>query len=319
MNVRGLTKAAQKMVKSPAAKKRAIAKAKAMCRIVAAPGRQGIDAATRLWTTQREEFAAGVNPALPLSRQHAWDLNRYLDIAAQSYAYVLCPSQGARLDEASELSLSEPTLNGAIGDLAAFVNAHGSAVVAVTCAGVTISGVVIVAALHPEAVNAGMKSTIASSQYGLDACLDGDFLDRRVSVKSGATEFVGYIWSWGDDKDVASIVTSAVLTPVREFTGSVVPRPSIGDTAVLVWGQAGSAGRAQTGTVVLAESDFLYTTNSGPGSYVAGAAVFNNRGDLLGIVDSSSIDGGARTITVLPVTRFCGEPYSTSCYIGWKS
>ena len=160
---------------------------------------------------------------------------------------------------------------------------------------------------------------VTSSQYGLDACIDGDFLDRRVSVKSGATEFVGYIWSWSDDKDVASIVTAATLTPVREFYGSVVPRPSIGDTAVLVWGQDGSAGRAQTGTVVLAESDFLYTTNRGPGSHVAGAAVFNNRGDLLGIVDSSSIDGDARTITVLPVTRFCDGPYSTSCYIGWKS
>ena len=215
--------------------------------------------------------------------------------------------------------IAQKALNASAGDLSAFVTAHGSAVVAVTCAGVTISGVVIAANLHPEAVNAGMKSKIVSSQYGLDACMAGDFLDRRVSVKSGATEFVGYIWSWSDDKDVASIVIAATLTPVREFYGSVVPRPSIGDTAVLVWGQAGSAGRAAEGKIVLAESDFLYSTNRGPGSYTAGAAIFNSRGDLLGIVDSSSIEGNERTITVLPITRFCDGPYSTSCYIGWKS
>ena len=215
--------------------------------------------------------------------------------------------------------IAQKALNASAGDLSAFVTAHGSAVVAVTCAGVTISGVVVDINLSPEPVNAGMKSAIASSQYGLDACIDGDFLDRRVSVKSGATEFVGYIWALSDDKDVAVIVTAAALTPVREFYGSVVPRPSIGDTAVLVWGQAGVAGRADEGKIVLAESDFLYTTNRGPSIYMAGAAVFNSRGDLLGIVDSSSIDGGARTITVLPITRFCDGPYSTSCYIGWKS
>jgi len=322
MNVRGLTKAAQKLVKSPAAKKRATNKAKAMCRAVAAPGQSGIERAARVWSNQRSAFVAGIDLSAPISRQHAWELNALLDISAQAYASVLCPGQTDRLSAASDLSDSwvrGAALDAPVTDLPAFVSAHGNSVVSIVCDGVTTSGIVINITPSAEPTNAGMKSGVVTSRYGLDECVEGDFLDRRVTVRAGATEYPGYIWLWEEDKDVVLVYTPAVLPAVRDFYGSLVPRPVAGDTAVLVWGQAGISGRAEAGTVVLSQSDFIFTSNRGPGTHVAGAAVFNSRGDLIGIVDSEAVEGGARTITVLPVTRFCDGPYSTSCYIGWAN
>ena len=213
--------------------------------------------------------------------------------------------------------IAQKALNASAGDLSAFVTAHGGPVVSVTCAGVTVSGVVMFATSAPEAINAGMRSNIATSQYGLDPCLSGSWLDRRVSVRAGAVEYIGYIWTWGDDSDIAVITTSADLPSVPSLFSEQAPRPSAGDTSVLIWGQNGAAGRADAGVVAISESDFIFTTNRAPDTHLAGSAVFNVRGDLIGIVDGQSLDSDSRTLYVLPITRFCGNVYATSCYIAW--
>lgn len=259
-----------------------------------------------------------------LSSRQAWEVWSYGLSTSMAFAPVgkvgLCPQHGDVMMRAWDVYLAGLyPLDASLGNPGNFLTSYGSSVVSVVCEGTTTSGVVLDMDLSPVALNAGMKSAVVTSQYGLGACAEGDFLDRRLTVRAGDTEYPALLWSWAEDKDTAVVLTAATLEPVRDFYGAVVPRPSVGDTAVVIWGQNGLAGRLSEAKIVLAESDFIYTSNKGPGEQLAGAAVFNNKGDLIGIVDSASLDTESRTVTVLPITRFCGNPYSTSCYIGWAS
>jgi hypothetical protein len=270
------------------------------------------------WVPVSKVNATKTGAAAGCAKKFPWvSVNTYLP--SRAGVIQLRVSAGAQRYPVRLIVTAEKPLNAFVGDLAAFTGAHGAPVVSVVCAGVTVSGVVLAVTASPEAANAGMKSGIATSRYGLQSCLSGDFLDRRVTVRAGAVEHIGYVWSWDDQSDIAVVYTPATLQSIPSFQGNAAPRPSTGDTAVLVWGQAGAVGRANEGTVALSESDFIFTTNRGSGTHLAGAAVFNSRGELIGIVDASSLESDARTIAVLPITRLCGNFYSTACYIAWGS
>jgi hypothetical protein len=316
MTVAGMSKTAQAVIKSPATRKRAANKARALCKVVARPGDAGLRAAADQWTNGYNEFVAGVNPALPPQARQKWDILHFVDIAARTYANAFCPAQKARLQQAYDLS-QKPPLTQPVSDVDAYVRVYGDAVVSLSCGDQYGTGIVIPVRASATAVNAGMKSGIVTSRYVLEECTEGEFLDRRVKVRTSAGEYPGYVWSWADDKDVALVFTVADIVSVKNFIGSEVANPEFGDTAVLIWGQSGLAGRAEAARVVQTASDYIRTTHTGPDEYLAGAAVFNTRGELLGMVDSSFVDSSDSTMAVLPITRFCDGPYSTDCYIGW--
>lgn len=208
-----------------------------------------------------------------------------------------------------------------VADLNAFVTRYGNSVVSVVdCDGFETSGVVIPVSMTPELVNAGMKSTVVTTFGGVSDCLEGSWLERRVTVRANGVAYPAYVWGWDETKDIASLKTIAALPAVESFTGSVVRRPRTGDAAVLIWGQAGPAGKASQGLVVLPGADYIRADTRGPGESAAGAALFNNQGQFLGMATSDVfVTGGYPVMLFLPIIRFCDTPYSIDCYIGWAS
>jgi hypothetical protein len=125
---------------------------------------------------------------------------------------------------------------------------------------------------------------------------------------------VGYVWNWDVPKDLAVVDTTCDIPKVAGFTGTTVPRPVIGDIAIVIGSAAGIAGTSTQGAIAnITDREVLVTAQAAPGS--SGGALFNRDGQLLGIVQ-----GATGTLTVvIPITRFSDAVYAASVSIAWRT
>jgi len=182
-----------------------------------------------------------------------------------------------------------------ISDLSAFVRSFGNALVTVECwadGGISRgSGTSVGENFHQKALNQGIRSMLVTNHHVVEDCLWGDWLSRQVLVLTSSGESV-----------------------FAEFVGSIVPKPEIGDVAVIIGSAAGLPGTSTQGAIAnIMDKEILTTAQAAPGS--SGGALFNRYGQLLGIVQAGT---GSLTV-VIPITRFPGAVYSDTTIVGWRS
>lgn len=206
-----------------------------------------------------------------------------------------------------------------VADLSEFVRVYGVALVTIECRGggtTSIgSGTSIAASFpQPEHVSQGIKSLIVTNQHVVKNCLRGDWLSRQVFVRVGSVECVGYIWTSRVEKDLAGVLSACDFPKVASFTGTTVPRPVIGDIAIIIGSAAGVAGTSTQGAIANTTDNEIFTTaQAAPGS--SGGALFNREGQLLGIVQGAT---GSLTV-VIPITKFPDSVYAATVPVTWRS
>ncbi len=211
------------------------------------------------------------------------------------------------------------TLKTPVADLAAFVKSQGSALTTIKCQSnssvSTGSGTSIQATYTGSAASdKGIQSTLVTNHHVVKNCLRGDWLSRQVQVLTGSAECIGYVWGWDASKDLASVLTTCEVPKVSGFTGTVVPKPVIGDVGIIIGSAAGIAGTSTQGAIAnITDNEILTTAQAAPGS--SGGALFNRNGQLLGIVQAGT---GSLTV-VIPITKFVGTVYHESVTLAWNS
>lgn len=125
---------------------------------------------------------------------------------------------------------------------------------------------------------------------------------NEVTVVYRGQEYRGLVWNAFDDPDVATIVTSAPLAPVQMSRGA---RPQIGDAGVSI-GTAGGIVSTTTQGTISGVSDVSLNTTIPSGHGASGGPVFNNRGQLVGIITAGN--GSLTVVTAIPT--FCTTVYA---------
>lgn len=207
-----------------------------------------------------------------------------------------------------------------VADLSEFVRVYGAALTTIECRSgssiATGSGTSIRMTYSDVQVlvERAIKSTLVTNHHVVRNCLRGDWLSRQVLVRTGSVECVGYVWGWDVPKDLATVYTTCDIPKVAGFTGTTVPRPVIGDIAIVIGSAAGVAGTSTQGAIAnITDNEVLATAQAAPGS--SGGALFNRDGQLLGIVQ-----GATGTLTVvIPITRFPDAVYAATVPIAWRS
>jgi S1-C subfamily serine protease len=211
------------------------------------------------------------------------------------------------------------TLKTPVADLSAFVKSQGNALTTIKCKSnssvSTGSGTSIQMTYTGSAAgDKGIRSTLVTNHHVVANCLSGDWLSRQVQVQTGSTECVGYVWSYSSAKDLASVHTICDIPKVSAFTGTLVPKPVIGDVGIIIGSAAGVAGTSTQGAIAnITDNEIFTTAQAAPGS--SGGALFNRSGQLLGIVQSGT---GSLTI-VIPITKFTDAIYNASTSIAWQN
>jgi len=232
---------------------------------------------------------------------------------------IICEDEWAQSLATSSTTTTVPvTRKTPISDLSAFVRSFGNALVTVECwadGGISRgSGTSVGENFHQKALNQGIRSMLVTNHHVVEDCLWGDWLSRQVLVLTSSGECVGYVWSWDEINDLATVATTCDIPKVAEFVGSIVPKPEIGDVAVIIGSAAGLPGTSTQGAIAnIMDKEILTTAQAAPGS--SGGALFNRDGQLLGIVQ-----GGTGSLTVvIPITRFPGAVYDDTTIVGWRS
>lgn len=205
-----------------------------------------------------------------------------------------------------------------ISDLSAFVRSFGNALTTIECksGGSTSvgSGTSVSVSFSQDQINQGIRSMLVTNHHVVKTCLRGDWLGRQVLVRTSSGDCVGYVWGWDVPKDLAAVFTTCDIPKVARFSGFTVPKPEIGDVAVIIGSAAGLPGTSTQGAIAnITDKEILTTAQAAPGS--SGGALFNRDGQLLGIVQAGT---GSLTV-VIPITRFPGAVYSDTTIVGWRS
>jgi S1-C subfamily serine protease len=236
---------------------------------------------------------------------------------------IICEDEWAQSLSATTTTTTTTTLpvtrKTPISDLSAFIRSFGSALTTIECkSGGNISvgsGTSVSVSFSQDQINQGIRSILVTNHHVVKNCLrSGDWLNRQVLVRAAAADCVGYVWSYREDKDLATVFTTCDIPKVAGFTGFTVPKPEIGDVAIIIGSAAGLAGTSTQGAIAnIMDKEILTTAQAAPGS--SGGALFNRDGQLLGIVQAGT---GSLTV-VIPITRFPGAVYGDTTIIGWRS
>jgi hypothetical protein len=204
-----------------------------------------------------------------------------------------------------------------VSNLSAFVRTYGAAVTTIECRsdGYIDAGSGTSILMRPVKVDdREFRSTLVTNHHVVESCLSGNWLNRQVLVRAGTIECVGYVWTWAYDVDLAAVYTTCDIPKVSGFTGTVVPKPEIGDVAITIGSAAGVAGTSTQGAIANITKDEILTTAQAA-TDSSGAALFNRDGQLLGIVQRAT---GTLTV-VIPITKFPGIAYPASDTIAWRT
>jgi len=206
-----------------------------------------------------------------------------------------------------------------VSNLEEFVRVYGAAVTTIECVGDyggTASGTSILNSYTDQRlIDKGIRSTLVTNYWVISECEGGrkDWLSRQVVVRSRAGECVGYIGRWDTSIDVATVYTTCDIPKVSRFTGTSVPKPMIGDVAVIIESVVGTEGTSTQGAIANITGDEILTTAQASRS--SGGALFNRDGEFLGIVMGVT---GSLT-TVIPITKFAGTVYSATNTVAWRT
>ncbi len=232
---------------------------------------------------------------------------------------IICEDEWAQSLSATTTTTVPVTRKTPISDLSAFIRSFGNALTTIECkSGGNISvgsGTSVFASFSQESINQGIRSMLVTNHHVVKNCVrSGDWLSRQVLVRAATADCVGYVWSWKEDKDLAVVFTTCDIPNVSGFTGLTVPKPEIGDVAVIIGSAAGLAGTSTQGAIAnIIDKEILTTAQAAPGS--SGGALFNRDGQLLGIVQAGT---GSLTV-VIPITRFPGTIYADSVTVAWRT
>jgi len=231
--------------------------------------------------------------------------------------YLLCTKVGKKLLWVKIAGLTEPIQN-----LQRFIDMYAQPVVTVSCDTVQGSAVATpIAGWTPFEESIGAKTRLLTNHHIVYDCIKSfdDLTQNKMTILFKGVEYVGYVSfapSWNDvnvdgKPDLASISTTALIPVTPNLR--TVPAPALGDVVVAVGSAGGYPNVTTRGEVAgINAKDLIITAQAGHGS--SGGAVFNTRGQLLGIIYSVT---GNLTQTV-PISRLC-EVFSCAtpiAYIG---
>jgi S1-C subfamily serine protease len=155
--------------------------------------------------------------------------------------------------------------------------------------------------LVPNMLQHGSR-ILATAAHVVEECSYSDH--DTVTVRYKGVDYAGKVWHHGYNNpvDLASIVTNAPMPAVSLALGKP---PTVGDTSLAIGAATGVEGTVTQGQVVGVNRELLnLTTPSGPGG--SGGPVFNNRGEVIGVIIAGS--GSLTVAQALP--SFCGTVYS---------
>jgi len=153
--------------------------------------------------------------------------------------------------------------------------------------------------------NDGSQATyLATAAHVVEGCSYEDW--KSVEVLYEGQTYAGQVhWTgYQSDYDVASINTDAPIPPALMGSWDT---PQVGQVAISIATPSGIVGTVTEGTVAgISRTAINLTTPSGPGA--SGGPVFNNRGEVLGLV----IAGNGSLTVAQAIPTFCGTLYTTA-------
>jgi len=202
-----------------------------------------------------------------------------------------------------------PSLTEPIQNLQRFIDTYAQPVVTVSCDTVQGSAVATpIANWTPFEESIGAKTRLFTNHHVVYDCIKSfdDLTQNKMTILFKGVEYVGYVSfapSWNDvnvdgKPDLASISTTALIPVIPNLR--TVPAPALGDVVVAVGSAGGYPNVTTRGEVAgINAKDLVVTAQAGHGS--SGGAVFNTRGQLLGII--YSVNGNLTQ--VVPISRIC--------------
>lgn len=206
-----------------------------------------------------------------------------------------------------------------VSDLPAFVTQFAGSVVTVECGRAQGSGVSIPAGTSSWSTDLGAKSFVATNMHVVIDCIYSgtNYRSNQVLIRHQGTEYVGYVSGWpsfadyrsGAKPDLALVMTTGVIAQTSYWN---VRRPKLGDAVVAIGSAGGIPNTTTRGEIAAVSSrDIVTTAPAGHGS--SGGALFNNDGQLVGIIYA----GNGSLVQVVPIPRFCEAVFTCSSPIDY--
>jgi hypothetical protein len=192
--------------------------------------------------------------------------------------------------------------------LDAFAAKYGNSVATIICTGPygggQGTGVSVPVTMHPSTQVAlpGSNVYLATAGHVVKPCFYSNH--NSVTVLYQGQAYPGRGWYSQDNPDIGAVITTAPVPPAAMALGSGT-RPQIGDVAVAIGTATGVVDTTTQGTINgVSDSELNTTVPSGHGA--SGGPMFNNRGQVVGLVVAGN--GSLTVATSLPA--FCGTVYS---------
>jgi hypothetical protein len=149
----------------------------------------------------------------------------------------------------------------------------------------------------------GASSLLATAGHVVDPCFARN---SNLTVLYQGKTYPARAWNYSADPDLGSVISTAPI-PAAAMAIGPGKRPVIGDTAVAIGTATGVVSTTTQGTVNgVSDTELNTTVPSGHGA--SGGPMFNNKGEVVGLVVAGN--GSLTVATALPA--FCGRVYASA-------
>lgn len=215
------------------------------------------------------------------------------------------------------------TLFSKVDNLQTFLNTYGKSVVTISCGGSQGSAVSITNSFNSGwQIESGAKSQLITNRHVVNSCGKSvsDWRLNQVTIESNGATYVGYVNAFstyadyisGAAVDLAGVMTAFEI-PKSDIWSNNTPTPKLGHAVVAVGSSGGTSGVTTSGEIAAITSREI-TTTAAAGHGSSGGALFNNSGQLIGIIYA----GNGSLTQVIPITRFCDFVQSCNPNISFK-